>query len=53
MTATFGTIYVIFKKCVALISAIMMLVVRKKKKAWLFFPPAPIDFYQKKGYKGQ
>ena len=27
MTATFGTIYVIFKKCVALISAIMMLVV--------------------------
>ncbi len=32
MTATFGTIYVIFKKCVALISAIMLLVVGADEK---------------------
>ena len=38
MTATFGTIYVIFKKCVALISAIMMLVVGADEKD----TPAPV-----------
>lgn len=38
MTATFGTIYVVFKKCVALISAIMLLVVGADEKN----TPAPV-----------
>lgn len=32
MTATFGTIYVVFKKCVALISAVMLLIVGADEK---------------------
>ena len=38
MTATFGMLYVIFKKCMALISAIMLLVVGADEKN----TPAPV-----------
>ena len=38
MTATFGMIYVVFKKCVSLIAAIMLLVVGADEKN----TPAPV-----------